>query len=274
MRRLIMKPRALVFILPSFLVVLLISSCATRLYTSLQLGGDYARVKRLIEKGADVNAQTSFGTTPLMVASAYGYTDIVKLLIEEGAYVNAQTKHGDTALMAASEMGYIDIVKLLLEAGVDVNATREDYERSTALMYASEMGHPEVVELLIEKGVDINAKEWRGWTALMIASERGHIDVAKLLIEAGADMNAMSIMYKEGSGYGKLHKDVRVPGGYTALMAASEKGHIDVVKLLIEVGADVNAQEGDYGDMTPLKYASREGHTEIVKLLYEAGAIR
>ena len=55
-------------------------------------------------------------------------------------------------------------------------------------------------------------------------------------------------------------------------MAASEMGHIDIVNLLIEAGADVNAAREDYEGSTALKYASREGHTEIVNLLREAGA--
>ena len=232
-----MKTRTLVSILIFVFTVMLISSCATRLNTALQFGGDYDRIKRLIEKGADVNAQNNNGWTALMLASAWGYIDIVTLLIEEGAYVNARTKHGNTALM-----------------------------------YASQEGHPEVAELLIEKGADINVQEDYGWTALMFASDRGQIEVTKLLIEKGADVNTMSIEHEECRDYGKEYVIVRVPCGYTALMAASEMGHIDIVKLLIEAGADVNATLDDYDRSTALKYASKKGHTEIVELLIEAGA--
>jgi serine/threonine-protein phosphatase 6 regulatory ankyrin repeat subunit B len=79
--------------------------------------GAYAEVKRSLEEGADVNAQTKEGYTALMMASVMGHTEIAKLLIEEGADVNAQTKDGWTALMRASSEGKIEVAELLRKAG-------------------------------------------------------------------------------------------------------------------------------------------------------------
>ena len=86
------------------------------------MSGDFAEVKRLIDAGADVNAQTNEGTTALMYASAAGRTEIAELLIEEGTDVNAQTKGGVTALMFASMMGETEAAQLLIETGADINA--------------------------------------------------------------------------------------------------------------------------------------------------------
>jgi len=172
-----MRTRTLVFILPSVLVVLLISSCATTSKMLIQSAenGDYAEVKRLIEEGEDVNAVSFWrGYTALMSASEKGHVEVATLLIDKGADVNAQNGDGLTALMIASRYGQTEIAKLLIEEGANVNAQ--------------------------------GSREFNGWTALMYASQYGQTEVTKLLIEEGADVNAMStnrgyqVAYRGGSG--------------------------------------------------------------------------
>ena len=113
-----------------------------------------------------------------------GDGDEVKRLIEAGADVNAQSKKGVTALMLASLMGHPEVAKLLIEAGADVN--EKEKLGVTALMLTSGQGHPDVAKLLIKAGADVNEKDNEGWTALMGASGQGHTEVAELLKEAGA----------------------------------------------------------------------------------------
>jgi hypothetical protein len=74
-----------------------------------------------------------------------------------------------------------------------------------------------------------------------------------------------------GSGDGADINAAEADDGYTALMWASYKGYLEVVRLLIEKGADVNAAETDDG-YTALMWASQEGHAEVVKLLLDRGA--
>ena len=82
----------------------------------------------------------------------------------------------------------------------------------------------------------------------------GHVEFVKALLEdAGADTEA-----KGGS------------NGYTALMLASEKGHVDAVQALLDAGADIEAK--DYYGWTALMLASRYGHVEVVQALLDAGA--
>ena len=113
-----MKARALVFILPSVLVVLLINSCATTPKMLIQSAesGDYAEVKRLIEEGVNVNARDWDGHTALMFASKKGNTEITKLLIDAGTDVYVQNEEGYTALNYADQFEQINVAELLREA--------------------------------------------------------------------------------------------------------------------------------------------------------------
>ncbi|MEM4626579.1 MAG: ankyrin repeat domain-containing protein [Candidatus Bilamarchaeaceae archaeon] len=79
--------------------------------------GNAELVKRLIERGADVNAKTGWGKTALMRAAMGGHTETAKLLIERGADVNAKSNNGETALMYALVKGHPEIAELLRKAG-------------------------------------------------------------------------------------------------------------------------------------------------------------
>ena len=137
-------------------------------------------VKMLLDAGADVNAQNQRGTA-LDIASSRGHEQVVKMLLDAGADVNAQSKY-DNALRAASSRGYEQVVKILLDAGADVNA-QSKYDN--ALWAASSRGHEQIVKMLLDAGADINAQNQRG-TALDIASSKDLEQVVKLLVDAGA----------------------------------------------------------------------------------------
>jgi hypothetical protein len=155
------------------------------------LKGQLEVVRRLIDKGADVDAiKTKDGATALMWASQGGNLEIVRLLIEKGANVNAVKKEGATALMRAIQYNHLEIARLLIEKGANVNAAMT-YNGITVLMWASTYGHLEIVRLLIEKGANVNAAmKGNRQTALMLASWKGHFEVVKELCERGADVNA------------------------------------------------------------------------------------
>ena len=156
-----MKTRTFVSILIFILAVLIASSCATtpktqeekegipdKVFLQAVISGDIAEVKRLIEEGADVNAQNYYGETALMFASNFGYTEVAQLLIEEGADVNAGDDEGMTALMKASIRGKTKVAKLLIEEGADINV--QDKWGYTALKWALIKGHEEIATLLRE----------------------------------------------------------------------------------------------------------------------------
>ena len=112
----------------------------------------------------------------------------------------------------------------------------------------------EIVQVLLEYGVDVNTKNIYGCTPLDFASLGGRHNehrVAQLLIEHGAD------------------PDTRDVEGFTPLHRASSSGRVEIVCLLIEHGANVEANDYQVTGRTPLDVASGEQREKIIKLLSE-----
>lgn len=107
---------------------------------------------------------------------------------------------------------------------------------------------------ILNNGVDVNETHpMDGSTSLTYAAEKGFADVAELLLETGASPNK----YREGAD--------AIP-----LVLAAMNDHIEVVRLLLDAGADANVRESN--NLTALHFAAVEGHVDVVKALLAAGA--
>ncbi len=106
-------------------------------------------IKILLSKG-NVNAKNKNGWTSLMIASYYGYTDLVKTLIEDGADVNEKNNDGVTALMWSASEGHTEVTRQLINAKADVNARNKN--NATALGWATSYGHSQVISILKKAG--------------------------------------------------------------------------------------------------------------------------
>ncbi|OBT69142.1 hypothetical protein VE03_02000 [Pseudogymnoascus sp. 23342-1-I1] len=221
-------------------------------------------------------------TDALQSAASRGYDDTVKLLLKNGADVSARGQLDYySALHRASASGHIQVVRTLLNAGAQVEAC--DGEDSGPLQIASIGGHTAVVRVLLDNGANINAQCTRYGNALCAASDAGSVEIVKLLLQNKAPKVEVNV--EGGYTYGALHKSsekghetiarLLVENGADvnadhALEAASYKGHMAIVKLLLQNGADVNAQGGENNNA--LQAAARGGHEAIVTLLLEKGA--
>jgi ankyrin repeat protein len=107
--------------------------------------GDTALIKRLLDKGADINAKDN-DFTLLMKAATEGYEKTSKLLIDKGAYIDAKTDEGSTALICAARAGYPKIVELLINAGANVKV--KNNIGWTAEMYSKKEGYTEITQML------------------------------------------------------------------------------------------------------------------------------
>lgn len=255
--------------------------------------GDAEKVKGLLESGADVNAESRYGQMALHLAAIEGHADIVIILLKGGADVNAKTASFDqTPLHVAVSAGRLEVVKALLDNDADITFPGGDCDdcfggcTGTPLIVAAANGHIDIARLLLDRGAGLQEDGTEINAALMSALFGGHVDIAALLLEKGADAGAKSdpfeitaLIIAVAAGRGDMVKilidngaNVNQGGheGTTPLIMAVEKGHADVVKLLLTEGADVNAKDND--DMTALMHAERMGRKAIANLIGEAEA--
>jgi cytohesin len=159
-------------------------------YTALHCavcGGHKAIVEFLLSKGADVNAKTTNGWTPLRFAWT---VDMAAFLIANGADVRIAGELGDTSLHQAvnrnDHTGDKALIELLLKHGADVNATSVGWEGWTPFHVACRYSAQDIVELLLAHGADVNAKTDKGITPLSLAKESGRQQIVELLRKRGA----------------------------------------------------------------------------------------
>ncbi len=209
-------------------------------YTASSGQDDVARF--LIAKGLDVDTRNAKQETPLMCAADVDFVPLVSVLLDAGANINATDMYGNIALSRASENGCTATVIELVRRGADGN---------TALIQAARTGHVATLKLLLETGADLRTS-FRGWCALAYASFHGHKDVARTLLDYGICAN--------GCGLQK------------PLILAAERGEDEIVQLLVERGAKLEAR--DEGGATALLWATVNKYVKTREILIAAGAPR
>uniref|UniRef100_A0A8C9EII0 Tetratricopeptide repeat, ankyrin repeat and coiled-coil containing 2 n=1 Tax=Pavo cristatus TaxID=9049 RepID=A0A8C9EII0_PAVCR len=208
-------------------------------------------VALLLEFGANVDAASESGLTPLGYAAAAGFLSIVVLLCKKRAKVDHLDKNGQCALVHAALRGHLEVVKFLIQcdwsmAGQQQGVFKKSHAIQQALIAAASMGYTEIVSYLLDlpekdeeevERAQINSFDslW-GETALTAAAGRGKLDVCRLLLEQGAAVAQPNRR------------------GVVPLFSAVRQGHWQIVDLLLTHGADVNM--ADKQGRTPLMMAS------------------
>ena len=143
--------------------------------------GDAARVQERLDGGADVNAVSPDGFSPLGLAAFFGRTEVARLALERGANVNAVSANAMQVrpLHSAVAGNHETLARELVAAGADVNAEQQD--GFTPLMGAAQNGNAALVSFLLSCGAQADAKADDGRTAESVAAEEGHVDVLAAL---------------------------------------------------------------------------------------------
>jgi ankyrin repeat protein len=232
--------------------------------------GSVEEVKLLIGAGVDVNgAEPHRGQNALMWAAAEGHPDVVDALIKAGAKVDSATRKGFTPLAFAVMKNDAASVQRLIEAGADPNYALPDKDATRILAMAGSYKSTEAAIALLDGGANPNFADPKGFTPLHIAAESGDVALVKKLLSKGAVLDARTSPAKKVS-FNPIEKTLILfsfSGEQTPLLLAAKYNRVDVMRVLIEAGADTQAKSGD--GTTLFLAAAGSGHVEAARYAYQ-----
>ncbi|XP_076680771.1 uncharacterized protein LOC143375485 [Andrena cerasifolii] len=190
--------------------------------------GDSALIEHILKHGPDVNNKSNKSAlNAAVLGCGRQYFRIVKSLLEYGFTVDPEVGNDCNLLHAAVEKGYLTIVEQLLKYGSDVNIS---ISSTSPLHVAIRKKQEEIAKPLISYGADLNSRDKAGNTPIFYAAKNGDLEMVRLLLTNKAN----------------------VKDSPQVLNTAVQQNRRDIVEVLLQHGADVNAST-KYG-VTALHY--------------------
>ena len=238
-------------------------------------------MRKLLAAGANPNLADKSGATPIMYAASEGM-EMLTALVEAKADALTVDQNGTNLFMVCcSRKSYTpEHLKTVFSWGFNINAS--DKEGRTALMYAAKAKNFTALTFLLASGAKVNAKDKKGNTALLLCDMKE--ETVKLLLDAGADVKAVntdgvSVMFNAASdtdlaviraliARGAPMNIANTKNGYTPLMfAVRMRGKLELIRLLVDSGADVHVTGKD--GVTAMSLAEKWGEADVRAYLKE-----
>jgi ankyrin repeat protein len=229
--------------------------------------GDIESARLLVEHGADVNQQSEGGWTALLAAVQNRYYKMAAFLLERGADPSTQNEGGWSPLYIATDnrniesgdyptrkpdMDHLELIELLIDRGADVNTrmassteTRTIFthqwlyeDGATPFLRAAQSSDLTLMRFLLEHGADPKLNTNDGTTPLMVASGIGWVEGVTHEWSPEANVEAVTMLLDL-----EIDVNARNAEGRTALMGAAHKGRNEIVQLLVDRGADLDARD-------------------------------
>jgi ankyrin repeat protein len=179
---------------------------------------------------------------------------MIRLLLDARADPNSRDATGETVLIMAAKVGDVKAVEALLDTGATTDASDTAFQQ-TPLMAATRGGYAPVVKLLIERGAQVDARTRTGPVPDFVLPSQSKAS-------RGAGVTR--------SGWPERGERLPIAGAKTSLLYAAREGHLEVAKLLLDAGADI--EQADADGVTPLITAVVNIHTDLATFLIERGA--
>lgn len=208
----------------------------------------YRLVQVLVDEAVDVHARdVGTGKTALEIACQRGFRELAECLLGRDPNPNMHGTVKEDALRAVSLSGFPDIANLLLDKGANINHLGPD--GNNALYTALGVYNFDIAELLLDRGADFSPKgksRTNSTDPLRMASNRGSYRLVKSLLGKGADVNG-----QDDKGETALHAALSgglLYGSWPAYFTGPDQERLEVIELLLDSGADINARRKECSD--------------------------
>ncbi|XP_052562273.1 inversin isoform X1 [Culex pipiens pallens] len=245
----------------------------------------------LAHPDTSVEVEDKDGRQPLLWASSAGSAKAVLALIKAGAHVESADKDGLTALHCAASRGHTECIDTLINL-CGAHTDQIDSNGCTALHYSVTLGHADATSLLLKLDADPNRQDRKGRTPAHCGCAKGQMETVKIL-----HMKKGNLWLRNAKGDFPVHdaassgrrqlvqwllqmkpKHINTPSndGRTLLHTAAGHDNVDMCKLLLELGAEINnlyRPNSKSAPLTPLDYALAKGFRSTAKFLQMQGGL-